>query len=96
MIKLSAPDGSVVELLKDEAHPTSPPKPNALCNLGIRHIAFTVADITESWRVLRESGCQTLSEPIFSPDRKVRLFFARDPEGNLIEIVQMLAKQERE
>jgi glyoxylase I family protein len=91
MIKLSAPDGSMIELLKDESHPTPSPERNRLCDRGIRHVAFTVADVEASWHRLREGGCQTLSKPVTSPDGKARLFFARDPEGNLLEIVQMLA-----
>jgi glyoxylase I family protein len=90
MIKLSAPDGSLIELLEDEAHPTPPSPHNDLCDRGIRHIAFTVADVGESWRVLREYGCEILSDPVTSPDGNARLFFARDPEGNLLEIVQVL------
>jgi glyoxylase I family protein len=90
MIKLCAPDGSLIELLKDEAHLTPPLLHNDLCDRGIRHIAFTVADVGESWRILSEYGCQVLSNPITSPDSRARLFFARDPEGNLLEIVQML------
>ena len=93
MIKLSAPDGSMIELLKDESHPTPSPERNTLCDRGIRHVAFTVADVEAAWRCLRERGCQTLSEPVTSPDGKARLFFARDPEGNLLEIVQMLANR---
>jgi catechol 2,3-dioxygenase-like lactoylglutathione lyase family enzyme len=90
MIKLSAPDGSVIELLHDVAHPTESHARDRLCDAGIRHIAFTVADVKESWRALSKHGCQVLSSPTTSPDGKARLFFARDPEGNLIEIVQML------
>jgi 4-aminobutyrate aminotransferase/(S)-3-amino-2-methylpropionate transaminase len=90
MIKLAAPDGTLVELLKDEAHPTPPPDRNSLCDRGIRHIAFTVADVEASWRTLRARGCEELSVPITSPDGRACLFFARDPEGNLLEIVQVL------
>jgi glyoxylase I family protein len=90
MIKLRAPDGSMIELLKDEAHPTPPPERNQLCDRGIRHIAFSVADVEAAWQRLRAFGCQVLSQPVTSPDGKARLFFARDPEGNLMEIVQML------
>jgi len=93
MIKLTAPDGSMIELLKDEAHPTPSPERNNLCNPGIRHIAFTVADVEESWKTLKENGCEVLSKPVTSPDGNARLFFARDPEGNLLEIVQMLPRQ---
>ena len=94
MIKLTAPDGSMVELLKDESHPTPSPKRAALCDHGIRHIAFTVADVGQSWNILCQAGCEVLSEPVSSPDGKARLFFARDPEGNLLEIVQILSTSE--
>ena len=90
MIKLTAPDGSMVELLKDDAHPTPPPSASDLCDTGIRHVAFTVADIEASWKTLVDAGCEVLSEPIAAPDGKARLFFARDPEGNLMELVQVL------
>jgi catechol 2,3-dioxygenase-like lactoylglutathione lyase family enzyme len=90
MVKLCAPDGTMIELLHDEAHPTAPPAANRLCDSGIRHVAFTVADLEASWRTLRKEGCEVLSEPVTSPDGKARLFFARDPEGNLMELVQML------
>jgi len=91
MIKLAAPDGSMIELLKDDAHSTPAPGQNQLCDRGIRHVAFTVADVEASWRTLRDEGCAVSSEPVTAPDGKARLFFARDPEGNLLEIVQMLA-----
>ena len=90
MIKLRAPDGSVVELLKDESHSTPPPERNELCDRGIRHVAFTVADADASWRKLKAEGCELLSVPVTAPDGKARLFFTRDPEGNLLEIVQMI------
>lgn len=91
MIKLTAPDGSMVELLKDESHPTPPPEHNLMCDRGIRHIAFTVKNAQDSWSKLREFGCEVLSKPVVSPDGKARLFFARDPEGTLLEIVEMLS-----
>jgi catechol 2,3-dioxygenase-like lactoylglutathione lyase family enzyme len=90
MIKLRAPDGSIVELLQDEAHPTPPAQRNDLCDRGIRHLAFTVADVEAAWKTLHREGCTTLSEPVTAPDGKARLFFARDPEGNLMEIVQVM------
>jgi len=102
MIKLTASDGSMIELLHDVAHPlpssselsrceraTPPLDRSDLCDRGIRHIAFTVADADQSWQKLKETGCDLLSEPVWSPDKKARLFFARDPEGNLLEIVQI-------
>ena len=94
MIKLAAPDGTLIELLKDENHPGDPPAVRRLCDRGISHVAFTVADAEASFLVLRDAGCELLGEPITSPDGRARLFFARDPEGNLLEIVQELKQQE--
>ena len=92
MIKLVAPDGSMIELLKDHNHPTPPPDRNTMCDRGIRHFAFTVRDVDGSWRTLESEGCEVLSDPVTAPDGNARLFFARDPEGNLMEIVQVLAQ----
>ena len=94
MIKLEAPDGTLIELLKDENHPDEPEATRRLCDCGISHVAFTVADVEASFRTLCDEGCEVLSDPITSPDGKARLFFARDPEGNLLEMVQVLEAQE--
>ena len=94
MAKLAAPDGTLIELLKDEKHPGEAPPDRQLFDRGIGHVAFTVADVEAAFRVLRDEGCDVLSDPITSPDGKARLFFARDPEGNLLEIVQELKQQE--
>ena len=91
MIKLAAPDGTLIELLKDEAHPTPSPDRNQLCDRGIRHLAFTVADVQDAWDTLVREDCEVLSNPVSSPDGKAHLFFARDPEGNLLEIVEVVA-----
>jgi lactoylglutathione lyase len=93
MIKLRAPDGSMVELLHDSHHQGGQPAEPELCDLGIRHMAFTVADVAAAHRELCAAGCRVLSEPTTAPDGKARLFFARDPEGNLIEIVQVLTNE---
>lgn len=92
IIKLAAPDGSLIELLMDITHPTPLPDParNRLCDRGIRHVAFTVADVDESYQILAAAGCEVLGEPIVSPDNYAKVFFCRDPEGNLLEIVQVL------
>ncbi len=89
MIKLKAPDDSMIELLQDETHPTPEPEPNRLCDRGIRHIAFTVEDVQRSWETMRANECEVLSRPVTAPDAKAKLFFARDPEGNLLEIVEV-------
>jgi catechol 2,3-dioxygenase-like lactoylglutathione lyase family enzyme len=94
MIKLTAPDDSMIELLKYETHPTQMSDDNQPNNLGIRHIAFTVADVDAAWKTLKENGCQPLSDPISDPNGKARLFYTRDPEGNWLEIVQIFSTGE--
>ena len=88
MIKLAAPDGTLIELLKDEHHDPGAPRHARLCDGGIARVAGTVADVEGCWQRLRGCACETLSRPVLSPDGGARLFFARDPEGNLLEIVQ--------
>ena len=39
---------------------------------------------------LAKRGCQMLSGPCISPDGKARVFFAKDPEGNYLELVEEL------
>lgn len=92
MVKLGLPDGSLVELLADAGHPLAEVPRRRLCDAGIVHLAFTVSDVAEVYRRFREKGLETLSAPVTSPDGKARLFFGRDPEGNLLELVEMLTE----
>ena len=89
MVKLSLPDGSLIELLCDDGHPPAELSPRRLCDPGLGHVAFTVEDVEEMYREFRTRGFETLSAPVTSPDGKARLFFGRDPEGNLLELVQV-------
>ena len=92
MVKLALPDGSLIELLCDDGHrPGELPK-RQLCDPGIGHVAFTVEDVEETHRRFAAEGLETLSSPVTSPDGKARLFFGRDPEGNLLELVEMLER----
>ena len=92
MVKLSLPDGLLLELLCDDGHPPGDLPTPRLCDPGVSHVAFTVDDIESAHREFVKRGLETLSEPMTSPDGKARLFFGRDPEGNLLELVEMLAK----
>jgi len=90
MVKLGLPDGSLVELLSDAGHPLDEVPRRSLCDGGIVHVAFTVGDVEDVYKRFCENDLETLSSPVTSPDGKARLFFGRDPEGNLLELVQML------
>ncbi|MFH0965762.1 MAG: VOC family protein [Planctomycetota bacterium] len=93
MVKLKLADGAMIELLEDSGHPVSDTSHRRLCDAGLTHLAFTVADVEEVYRRFQSAGLETLSLPVASPDGKARLFFARDPEGNLMELVEMVGGQ---
>ncbi len=62
--------------------------PNAI---GVRHIAWQVADVDEVAARLRQAGAELLCEPVEVPFEvaslgRKRLCYARDPDGVLIEI----------
>ena len=64
-------------------------KPNILSSL---HIAFKVKDINEIYEDLLNRNLFCNSEPLISPDGKVKVLYAHDPDGILIEIVEEIIK----
>lgn len=89
-IKMLADDGNLVELLWYKSHPRDLNGPREICATGISHIAFTVEDIDYEYKRLKEKGVKFYSSPQISPDNKAKVTFCRDPEGNLIELVEEL------
>ena len=80
------------------------PTPLALENhgcphaLGVRHLAWAVADVDEAAARLRQAGAEILSDPIEVPFEvanlgRKRLCYARDPDGTLIEIASYTKTQ---
>lgn len=65
----------------------APPK-SVLQDTGLRHFAFEVDDVDAMFAHVKACGCETVSEPSTCEDGSMRLFFVRDPEENLIEIMQ--------
>src|SRR4030042_1321394 len=47
MVKLTAEDGSMIELLQYLSHPRKAPASRQLCDIGCSHVAFTVDDIVK-------------------------------------------------
>jgi len=91
-IKLKAPDGYLLELLKYHSHNED----KAILNqssftLGISHIAFTVEDIDEMSNLILMNGGSVVNPPALSPDKKVKVLYCHDLEGVLLEIVEELS-----
>ena len=80
---LALPDGRVLELLR---LPGGPPIP------GSGHFALGVAEADAVHRRLREAGVPLRSEPVVIDDegdwQGVRCFYAEDPDGTVVELVQ--------
>jgi len=58
-------------------------------DLGFKHVAFTVDDVDAVARRLKAHDVPFTVEPVDAPGG-VRLAFFRDPDGNLLEIVDRL------
>ena len=91
-IKLNIPGGGLLELIQHHSHPDprTDQKPNfSLSNqLGCSHPAFTVEDLGSLYERLVSNGYKCVSEPLPSPDGKVLVLFAYDPDGILLELVE--------
>ncbi len=88
-IKMSADDGNLIELLYYESHPRESIDRD-ICDVGYSHISFTVGSLDYEYKRLRGKGIRFNCAPQISPDGRVKVVFCRDPEGNLIELVEEL------
>lgn len=90
MIKLTAPDGWMVELLEYRSHPGNPRGNPALHDVGHAHIALTVDDLGKEYKRLKKEGILFNSSPQLSPDNYAWVAFCQDPDGNYVELVEII------
>ena len=88
-VKMAAPDGSLIELLKFHSHPR---KMNArkVCDIGITHMALEVNDLDDAYKKLKDEGIVFTAPPQVSPDGYAKVTFCSAPEGTSIELVEVL------
>ena len=92
-VKMGVPGGpALLELLRFESHRRDPPSSRELCNPGPSHIALEVEDLHATWRTLAEAGVVFNAPPQLAPDGGARVTFCLDPEGNPVELVQLLGR----
>lgn len=91
--KLKGTDGLLLELIQYKAPPCEDKLPPFLPTnrVGGVHLALTVVDATDVYNRLRQYGCVCHSEPQLSPDGKVLVFYGRDPDGVILEVVEELS-----
>ena len=92
MIKLKAPDGASVELLQYLSDPAQVPPPTRSCSVGCNHVAFAVDDIHAMHGKLRSEGIRFHTPPALSPDGGAKATYCRDPEGVIVELVELCDK----
>ena len=91
---LEAPSGPTIELLYYQRPQGVRVEEQGIPNtLGLRHLAFRVADIEQLAAAIRAAGVPLVSEIHSVPTAQVpyaqtqkRLVYFRDPEGNLLEL----------
>jgi len=89
-VKLTVNDGiTLIELLEFKN-----PKPainnTNIENIGASHVAFTVSEIDKFYEELASKGIKFKSKPQISPDGYAKVAFCKDPDGMLIELVEVL------
>jgi len=90
-VKLKAPDGYLLELLQYHSHPERKEIKKQKSNqLGCSHIAFSVEDIDTVCNKIEKIGGGIVNPPALTNDKKVKVAYCHDNEGNLMEIVEIL------
>jgi len=88
--KLDAGRGAILELLEYRAPRRSRrerPRPD---RMGVSHAAVTVSDLDRTCRALLRRGGRLVGKPQLSPDGSVRVVYAHDPDGAILELVEEL------
>lgn len=88
--KLRGETGAELELLHYQGYDESPYPRRSLPQPGAMHIAFTVADAAMTAKRIRAAGGMA-GDPLQNMEKTVYVLYARDPEGNMLEIVQPLS-----
>ena len=91
-VKIAADDGNLIELLFFESHPAAKHKVKEMHGIGCSHVAFTVENLDADYERLRNGGIVFNSSPQYSPDDYAKVAFCKDPDGTLIELVEVLSK----
>ena len=83
---IRVPGGAVLEIF--EFQPQLPPGVIPWNRVGLTHISFNVRNTQKWYDYLRRKGVECVSTPERSP-RGHMFFFARDFDGNLIEMMDL-------
>jgi len=89
-VKLKSPDGCLIELLQYHSHPKQKEIVRQQSNqLGHSHLALSVDNIDTVCKEIEKMGGST-NTPTLTRDKKIKVVYCHDNEGNLLEIVEVL------
>ena len=83
---IRVPGGATLEIF--EFQPQRPPRPGPWNQVGLTHFSFNVRNTARWYDYLVGKGVECLGRPERSP-RGHTFFFARDFDGNLIEMIDL-------
>ena len=89
-VKMTAPEGGMMELLHFQSHPDIPTWLGKPYSTGFTHIAMTVSNLNSTFEKLANAGAVFPAPPQYSPDGAVKVIYCRGPEGVLLELVEVL------
>ncbi len=79
---------AAIELLKYHRHPSAP-VPKGPNGHGVNHLQFVVAELDPIIAALRTEGLEFWGSAEAWPDTWSRVLYAKDPEGNVIELNEL-------
>tara|TARA_B100000941_G_scaffold270307_1_gene228166 strand:- start:469 stop:906 length:438 start_codon:yes stop_codon:yes gene_type:complete len=88
-VKLKAPDGNLVELLKFKNFPHKKNWQGKIFFTGPTHFALTVKNLDTTFKKLKKKY-KFNAPPQYSPDGYARVTFFKGPENLHIELVEVL------
>lgn len=89
-VKMAADDGNLIELLYFKSHTEKPRKNVRSSEIGCSHVAFTVSNLESEYQRLKAEGVVFNAPPQNSPDGYAKVTYCKDPDGTLIELVEVL------
>jgi catechol 2,3-dioxygenase-like lactoylglutathione lyase family enzyme len=88
--KMVCEDNSMIELIQFLSHPGTDFEGNWTANnIGASHICYTVKDIELLHATLTEQGYNCNCTPQVFPNGKVKVMYCHDPDGILVELVEV-------
>jgi len=89
-VKLRSRDGVSIELLQYLNTPKPVPSLTHANDVGVNHVAMQVEDLDGLYRKALSAGIRFNTPPVLAGGGKAKVTYCRDPEGVLLELVEIL------